>query len=79
MEIEILLDSFNKTYNVGDNITGTINVTSNEKNLEFLQLNINFIGSYNIKNNKANPPTVSVIKFYSKKLKIEENGKMYYT
>ena len=32
MEIDIRLDSFNKTYNSGDNITGTLNIKDDSDN-----------------------------------------------
>ena len=35
-------------------------------------------GVYTIKNNKAQPPVVSMIKFLSRKEKIAEFGQMYF-
>ncbi len=40
MEIDINLDNFNKTYNKGSNISGNIVISSNERLLEFSQLNL---------------------------------------
>jgi hypothetical protein len=40
MEIDITLDSFNKTYNKGSNITGNIIISSSERLVEFSQLNL---------------------------------------
>jgi hypothetical protein len=40
MDIDINLDSFAKLYNEGDNITGTIVVTSNERLVEFSKINL---------------------------------------
>ena len=85
MEIDIRLDSFNKTYNAGDNILGTLNITSSEKQFSFNHMSLTVIvyflsltiqGSYTIKNTKVNPPAVSIIKFYLKKQKIADVGNM---
>lgn len=40
MEIEILLDKFNKIYNLGETITGTINLNNSEKNLDYKDINL---------------------------------------
>jgi hypothetical protein len=79
MEIEIAFDSFNKTFNLGETITGEILIDNSEKlTMDFQGMSMQLIGSYSIKNNKMTPPTVSVIKFFSKKLKIHDAGKLIY-
>jgi len=40
MEITLELDSFNKIYNVGDQITGNIVISNNEKTLDFDFINL---------------------------------------
>ena len=91
MEFDIKLDSFNKSYSVGVkefyiqyNISVVVNITYSEKSMDFniinLILTVNFLfiqGSYTIKNNKAQPPTVNLIKFLNKKQKISQFGQMY--
>jgi hypothetical protein len=43
MDIEIKLDSFNKTYNAGDYISGIINISSTERLIEFNSINMNLM------------------------------------
>jgi hypothetical protein len=76
MEIDIQFDSFNKTFYKGSNISGSVIISCNERVQEYSSINVVLIGSYSIKNNKVNPPSVSIIKFYLKKIKISENGKL---
>ncbi len=40
MEIEINLESFNKLYNTGDNILGTISIKCFERIIEFSKMNM---------------------------------------
>jgi len=76
MDINIELDSFNKNYNAGEFITGNVLITSNEKSFEFDQINISLTGNYTIKNNKVTPPSVNIVKFFYKKMKLSDGGKM---
>ncbi len=43
MELEITFDSFNKTYNKGSNITGTVVISSSERTCEFQGLYLNIV------------------------------------
>jgi hypothetical protein len=45
MEIDITFDSFNKTYNKGSNITGSVVVSSSERVCEFQALFLNLVVS----------------------------------
>lgn len=46
MEIDIQFDSFNKIYNKGTNITGSININSNERLVEFAAINLTLTVRY---------------------------------
>jgi hypothetical protein len=46
MEIDINYDSFNKHYNKGSNITGTINISCSERLIEFTHMNLILTVSY---------------------------------
>lgn len=41
MEIDIYLESFNKSYNAGEYVSGTVNIGCNDRHVEFYQMNIN--------------------------------------
>lgn len=48
MEYDIVLDAFNKTYNLGDTITGHLCIGSNERLVEFTSISIIMTVSYNL-------------------------------
>jgi hypothetical protein len=75
IKIQTHLESFNKIYREGDTMTGTVEVSSNEDS-KFEHITAIVTGQYTIKNAKVNPPQTSIIKFYTKKVKIAENGKI---
>lgn len=75
MNIKVKLDSFNKIYKEDENITGVVEINSKEA-LSFNHITAVLTGSYVIKNMKVSPTQTHIIKFYTKKTKIIEKGKL---
>ena len=48
MEIGIILDKFNKIYNLGETIIGSLNISNQEKILEYKEINLNLIVNFKI-------------------------------
>ena len=75
MNINVKLDSFNKIYREGENITGVCEIESKD-NINFEQINAILTGNYVIKNQKVTPVQTHIVKFHTKKVKIAEKGKI---
>lgn len=75
MNISVKLDSFNKIYKQGEAVTGVVEIDSKES-ISYEHITAVITGSYIIKNQKSSPPQTHIIKFYLKKQKIAENGKL---
>ncbi len=75
MNIKVKLDSFNKIYKEDENITGVVEITNKEA-ISYNHITAVLTGSYIIKNMKVSPTQTNIIKFYSKKSKIVEKGKL---
>lgn len=76
MEIDIKFDNFNKIFQSSDIITGAININSLEKLIEFQKIEGTLVGFYTIKNTKVSPTAISVIKFFTRRLTLANEGKM---
>lgn len=75
MNISIKLDSFNKIYKEGENITGTVDIDSSDI-VPYDHITAVLTGSYIIKNQKVSPPQNHIIKFYNAKQKLSSSGKL---
>ena len=73
MELQIILENFNKTYSVGDSITGTIQIKNRRNDLKY-NLIIYLQGTYILSNRKSQPPTKIKETFLKKDLKIISEG-----
>ncbi len=73
MELQIILENFNKTYSVGDSITGTIQIKNRRNDLKY-NLIIYLQGTYILSNRKSQPPTKIKKTFLQKDLKIISEG-----
>ena len=73
MDIQLNLDSFNKTYSIGDLITGNITI-KNKKNESKYNLSLILIGRYHLSNKKVQPPIRINEKFITKEHKIVTNS-----
>ena len=73
MDIKINLDSFNKTYSIGDSITGNISI-KNKKNESKYDLSLTLIGRYYLSNKRTQPPIKINETFITKKHKVITNG-----
>ena len=73
MDIKLNLESFNKTYSIGDSITGNI-IIKNKRYESKYDLSLILIGRYHISNKRAQPPVKINEKFITKEYKIITNG-----
>ena len=73
MDIKINLESFNKTYSIGDSITGNISI-KNKKYESKYDLSLTLIGRNYISNKRTQPPIKVNEIFITKQHKIITNG-----
>lgn len=73
MDIKLNLESFNKTYSIGDSITGNITIKNKRYESKY-DLSLILIGRYHISNKRAQPPVKINEKFITKEYKIITNG-----
>ena len=73
MDIKLNLESFNKTYLIGDSITGNITIKNKRYESKY-DLSLILIGRYHISNKRAQPPVKINEKFITKEYKIIING-----
>ena len=73
MDIKLNLESFNKTYLIGDSITGNITIKNKRYESKY-DLSLILIGRYHISNKRAQPPVKINEKFITKEYKIITNG-----
>lgn len=73
MEVSVGLDSLNKIYYAGEQISGSVLVINKTKSTTKYDLVVKVVGYYTFRNNKTNPPQLSAVQFYKKTITIQND------
>lgn len=72
MEVRIIHDNFNKTYKVGEYLSGSVSIKTKERAIDINSISITLTGTLTIKNPRTTPSTVTTSKFFTQTYPISE-------
>ena len=72
MEVRVIHDNFNKTYKVGEFLSGTIKITTKERSIDINSISLTLTGTLTIKNPRTTPSTITTTKFFTQTHPVSE-------
>ena len=72
MEVRIIHDNFNKTYKVGEYLSGNVKITTKERAIDINSISVSLTGTLIIKNPRTTPSTVTNVKFFTQTHSVSE-------